>query len=69
MQVPAETYALTVTDDELEMILNALSYEHETHKELTAEYRAALEALFESLDHVGNPWNEESNATNDAKQG
>lgn len=60
------TYTIELNEDELEMVLNALSYEHSTHKELTADYRADLEALFELLDHVGKPW-EGANSANDAK--
>jgi hypothetical protein len=69
MNIPPETYTVTLTEDDLEMILNALSYEHETHTEITQEYRDALEALHELIDRVGNPWRGDVNAGNDAKQG
>jgi len=69
MKIFAETYTVTLTEDDLEMILNALSYEHETHKEITEEYRAALEALYELMDHVGNPWKGKPDGPNDTKQG
>lgn len=69
MNIPPEVYTVTLTEDDLEMILNSLSYEHETHKELTPDYRDRLEALYELMDHVGNPWKGNINVANDAKQG
>lgn len=57
-------YTITLTEDELEMVLNALSYEHETHTDITTDYRQELEKLFELLDHVGTRYE-----PNDAKQG
>lgn len=68
MKIPQETYTVTLTEDDIEIILNALSYEHETHKEITQEYRDALETLYELMDHVGNPWKGEQHG-DDAKQG
>lgn len=64
MKIPPNEYTITLAEEDLEMILNALSYEHNTHTELTQEYRDALEALFELLDPVGTPYE-----GNDAKQG
>lgn len=68
MQIPNETFTVSLTEEDLEMILNALSYEYETHKELTPEYRDALEALYELMDHIGNPWKGKLHA-NDAESG
>lgn len=68
MKIPQDEYTVTLTEDDLEMILNALSYEHQTHTELTQDYRNALEQLFELLDHVGNPWKGKPDG-DDAKQG
>lgn len=68
MKIPQTEYTVSLTEDDLEMILNALSYEHETHKELSQDYRDALEALYELMDHVGNPWRGDRDA-DDAKQG
>lgn len=62
------TYTIELNEDELEMVLNALSYEHAENKELTADYRADLEALFELLDRVGQPW-EGTPFADDPKQG
>lgn len=64
MKIPQNEYTITLAEDDLEMILNALSYEHQTHTDLTPEYRDALEALFELLDHVGTPYE-----PNDTEQG
>lgn len=43
---------LTISENELEMILNALSYEHHNNVHLTQDYRDALEALYESFDNL-----------------
>ena len=43
---------LTLSENDLEMILNALSYEHHNNPHLTQEYRDALEALYEGLDNL-----------------
>lgn len=43
---------LTISENELEMILNALSYEHQNNLHLTQDYRDELEALFESFDNL-----------------
>jgi hypothetical protein len=64
MTIPPNEYTITLAEDDLEMILNALSYEHQTHTELTQDYRDALAALFELLDHVGTPYE-----GNDAEHG
>lgn len=64
MKIPQNEYTITLAEDDLEMILNALSYEHKTHTELTQDYRDALEALFDLLDHVGTPYE-----PNDPKSG
>lgn len=61
MKIPQNEYTITLTENELEMVLNALSYEHSTHKEITADYRAELEQLFDLLDHVGEPYKLEAN--------
>lgn len=43
---------LTLSKNDLEMILNALSYEHTNNSHLSQEYRDALEALAEALDKL-----------------
>lgn len=64
MKIPQNEYTITLAEDDLEMILNALSYEHQTHTELTQDYRNELEKLFELLDRVGTPYGRD-----DSKQG
>lgn len=47
------TYTITLTEEDVEMILNAMDYEYQNHTELDSEYRATLHDLYQLIDRLG----------------
>lgn len=47
-------YTVTITEDDVEMILNSLDYEYQTHKFITEDYRTALFELYQLFDSLGD---------------
>ena len=45
-----ETYTVSLTADELELLLNAITYEKAENHGLTEDYKQELLALFRKLD-------------------
>lgn len=52
MQIPGETFGIALTADEIEMLLNAISYEKANNSFLTKIYRRELLLLFRKLSDL-----------------
>ena len=50
--IPDEAYFVQMTADEIELLLNAISYEKAENKQLTDDYKQELLVLFRRLSNV-----------------
>ena len=50
--IPDETYAVTLTADDIEMLLNSISYEKAENAQLTDDYKREMLLLFRRLSNV-----------------
>lgn len=52
MRIPDEALAVSLTADEIELLLNAISYEKAENSGLTDDYRQELLMLFRKLSDL-----------------
>lgn len=52
MQIPDDTYAVSFTANEIELLLNSISYERAENSSLTEDYRQEMLELFRKLSTI-----------------
>ena len=52
MRIPEETFGVSLTADEIELLLNAISYEKAENSGLTDDYKQELLLLFRKLSDL-----------------